>query len=495
MGKTEIRGAQIKNTTVDTVDLADESVTRAKVDVTTGGSAVITKVIAGSNINISETGVDSGTGDVTVNASAPAHTIASHSDTTATGAELETLTDGSDAGALHSHAATYMPLAGGTFTDDVTITTDKKLIFRDAALSIASNVDGTLKLIADAYIILDAPAVETTGTLKSSGHLIVGSQGAEVDYYIVMMGQNNIGYLHWMEDEDYWKFSDDVLIDSTENIYFRDTAIHINSSLDGQLDIDADGKIVVTSAAIDLVDNGSTVAGSDLVKLTDGSDAGALHKHDAAYFTEAEHLDSSAGAGDAGKPIKLDAAGHVDASMINDADISHDSIADVSIDDHHAQIHAATHANGGGDVVDHDTLTNFLGVEHQKPRYLCYFSRNANFIASGYLYMAGFTPVNSVFRGVPMPRAGSIIGLGYMIRVTAQSSAGNVKIEVRKNYVKVFEETVAINGVAIYRGGATQAGGIDTFSAGDQIGVYITFSGFAGTINAPQISAEVEVDS
>ena len=35
---------------------------------------------------------------------AQAHTIASHSDTTATGAELETLTDGSNADALHAHA-------------------------------------------------------------------------------------------------------------------------------------------------------------------------------------------------------------------------------------------------------------------------------------------------------------------------------------------------------------------------------------------------------
>ena len=36
----------------------------------------------------------------------PAHTIASHSDTTATGAELETLTDGSNATGLHTHAGT-----------------------------------------------------------------------------------------------------------------------------------------------------------------------------------------------------------------------------------------------------------------------------------------------------------------------------------------------------------------------------------------------------
>lgn len=43
---------------------------------------------------------------------------------------------------------------------------------------------------------------------------------------------------------------------------------------------------------------------------------------DGRYFTESEHLNASAGVGDAGKPIKLDAAGHVDASMINDADIA-----------------------------------------------------------------------------------------------------------------------------------------------------------------------------
>ena len=39
-----------------------------------------------------------------------AHTIVSHSDTTGTGAELNTLTGGGDVGALHSHAAAYQPL-------------------------------------------------------------------------------------------------------------------------------------------------------------------------------------------------------------------------------------------------------------------------------------------------------------------------------------------------------------------------------------------------
>jgi len=55
---------------------------------------------------------------------------------------------------------------------------------------------------------------------------------------------------------------------------------------------------------------------------------------DARYFRENEHLNSSAGAGDAGKPIKLDAGGKVDDTMINDADIDHGSIGGLSDNDH-----------------------------------------------------------------------------------------------------------------------------------------------------------------
>ena len=67
---------------------------------------------------------------IDANLHAESHTVASHSDTTATGAELETLTDGSDASALHLHdtskfyydirianyyatvTTSYLPLAG-----------------------------------------------------------------------------------------------------------------------------------------------------------------------------------------------------------------------------------------------------------------------------------------------------------------------------------------------------------------------------------------------
>lgn len=51
-----------------------------------------------------------GTTVMMVGAAPTAHTIASHSDTTGTGAELNTLTGGGDVGALHTHAAAYQPL-------------------------------------------------------------------------------------------------------------------------------------------------------------------------------------------------------------------------------------------------------------------------------------------------------------------------------------------------------------------------------------------------
>jgi hypothetical protein len=58
MPVTGLRGRQIR----------DGDVLRADLNTSTSGSAVITKIIAGTNISISSTGVDAGTGDVTISA-------------------------------------------------------------------------------------------------------------------------------------------------------------------------------------------------------------------------------------------------------------------------------------------------------------------------------------------------------------------------------------------------------------------------------------------
>ena len=88
---------------------------------------------------------------------------------------------------------------------------------------------------------------------------------------------------------------------------------------------------------------------------------------DARYFREDEHLDSSAGAGDAGKPIKLDADGNVDATMINDADVSHLNIGDIGTNAHSVvDTHLASTADPHQTVSDTHppTATEAFSGEH-----------------------------------------------------------------------------------------------------------------------------------
>ncbi len=78
--------------------------------------------------------------------------------------------------------------------------------------------------------------------------LTLGDGTAGTDITVTFDGETNDGVLKWMEDEDYFEFSDDILIASTEKLQFRDTAIHISSSTDGQLDLVADGAVLVDTA-------------------------------------------------------------------------------------------------------------------------------------------------------------------------------------------------------------------------------------------------------
>lgn len=86
-------------------------------------------------------------------------------------------------------------------------------------------------------------------------------------------------------------------------------------------------------AAKPVVLDGNGEINGTMINLT-YSDVGAaalVHDHDSDYFTKAEFIAGSAGAGDAGKPVKLDGAGKFDYSMIPN--------------------HASEHATAGGDPI------------------------------------------------------------------------------------------------------------------------------------------------
>ena len=95
--------------------------------------------------------------------------------------------------------------------------------------------------------------------------ITIGDGTAGTDIAVTFDGETSDGELKWMEDEDYFEFSDDILIASTEKLQFRDTAIYINSSTDGQLDLVADGAVLVDTAGDITLD----ADGGDIV-LKDG---------------------------------------------------------------------------------------------------------------------------------------------------------------------------------------------------------------------------------
>ena len=94
--------------------------------------------------------------------------------------------------------------------------------------------------------------------------LTFGDGTAGTDITVTFDGESNDGVLKWMEDEDYFEFSDDILVASTEKLQFRDTAIYLNSSTDGQLDIVADTEVQIAATTIDINGNADISGNLDI---------------------------------------------------------------------------------------------------------------------------------------------------------------------------------------------------------------------------------------
>ena len=171
---------------------------------------------------------------------------------------------GQDASIEYDEASTDTLLFEGA---NIRIANTNKIIeFRDADLKIHSSADGKLDIDADTELEIVAPTVDiqasTAITLVSDA--ITFGEAGDTDIVLTFNANTNDGVLTWKEDEDYFEFSDDLLIASTEKIQFRDTAISINSSTDGQLDIDADTELELTSPIVDINASTSVNISNDL---------------------------------------------------------------------------------------------------------------------------------------------------------------------------------------------------------------------------------------
>ncbi len=161
----------------------------------------------------------------------------------------------------------------GTVTDATTDTLARTTVIA------SSNSDSAVDFSAgtkDVFVTLPASKV---ANLDTNNNLTIGAGSAGVDYTLTFDGADSDGVITWMEDEDYFKFSDDILINSTEKIQFYDTGLYIYSSTDGQLDIVADTEVQIAATTIDI--NGAValngaVTGATNITLSGELDAATL---------------------------------------------------------------------------------------------------------------------------------------------------------------------------------------------------------------------------
>jgi len=131
-----------------------------------------------------------------------------------------------------------------TFTDGDVITAD---LFNNEYDQLLAAFAASTGHTHDGTAAEGGPITKLLGT-----NITIGDATTGTDITVTFDGESNDGVFKWMEDEDYFEYSDDILIASTEKLQFRDTAIYINSSADGQLDLVADTEIQIAATTIDI---------------------------------------------------------------------------------------------------------------------------------------------------------------------------------------------------------------------------------------------------
>jgi hypothetical protein len=123
--------------------------------------------------------------------------------------------------------------SGGT---NIELSTTDKVQFRDAAIYLNSSVDGQLDIVADTEIQIAATTVDLNGNLDVSGTALVTGVLTTTAATVFNGG---------------FASNADSTLGTDKKVQFRDSAIYINSSVDGQLDIVADTEIQIAATTIE----------------------------------------------------------------------------------------------------------------------------------------------------------------------------------------------------------------------------------------------------
>ena len=136
-----------------------------------------------------------------------------------------------------------------THTDGtgLTLNSTNKLTFGDAASFIHQSSDGVLTVDGEATIDLNA----------STAVLVSNDLKLDSDAAVLGFGVNNDVTLTHVHDSA-------LLLNDAIKMTFRDSALSVSSSTDGQLDVDADTEVEITAPTIDLTASTKVTVSNDV---------------------------------------------------------------------------------------------------------------------------------------------------------------------------------------------------------------------------------------
>ena len=282
------------NVTITTVGTTNASISGMSGGSAEGGETVARTKINSSQLKISSTGGLAATGSVgelalDISGSMELVTSAQNSDLVAihdgSAGRIKKISvanlisagvAGSDTQVQYNNGGSLGGAADLVFNDstgDVTIgasTGDAKLLFRDSNSYIFSEEANDLKVVATDFVVDAATLIDLQSDAVHFG------ENGDTDVVLTFNANTSDGELKWMEDEDYFEFSDDILMASTERLNFGDTGTYIFQSADGVLDLVSDSEIELNATTIDIngaIDASSTITAAGRVIVDDATEA------------------------------------------------------------------------------------------------------------------------------------------------------------------------------------------------------------------------------
>jgi len=342
----------------------------------------------------------------------------------------------------------------------------------------------------------DGTAAEGGPITKLLGNtLTFGAGTADTDITVTFDGESNDGVLLWKEDEDYFEFSDDILIASTEKLQFRDTAIYINSSTDGQLDIVADTEVQIAATTVDIngavdisgnltvggsvIIGGNTLSSTELLFL-DGVTAGTVTASKALVVDSNKDIASLrnitlTGELDAGS---LDVSGDVDIDGTLETDAL--SIASTAVSATAAELNYNDTGASVGTVVASKTVTVDANKDVASFRNITLTGE----LDAGSLDVSGDADIDGTLEADAITVGGTALNtvIAGVTVTNASTAAVATTVTISDN-----ESTNEENAVIFTSGGDVDGGNIGLESDGD-----LTYNPSTGTVSATIFKGNID---